>query len=275
VALLGVVQGSYEDYFRRTPTPGPTPTKWDLGSVDLSLRLEQSGAQVSGFVIADDSLIYPKLATVMATPLDVQVTPGTPGPTPVPMGVGPNMSGSIDGQTMRVESGLVTRVLAEARTLSDGRKIAKQEVSRKFMLLTDPNVSNGDRLIGLYFETLWGYDPVPATIYGAFILERDGAPRETLLLTPSTPAPTWTPGPSATVSTPVPGTTTALPPGTGTPTATVEAPPSATPGGAVTNTPVPGLTATPTVTSTLPQPTTPVPGELTERVFLPRLLRNR
>lgn len=252
-----------------TPTPPPSPTpsgQLDM-RIELSLNLQQSGTQVSGFVMLDRTLLYPRVTVIPATPSGATPGPGTPRPGATPLAIGPRVNGTFDGTTLRLTSERYELLISPSRRLINGYTIPEQKVTRQFSLVGTVQ-NNGDILSGEYRETVWGYGQQPSTAIGRFTLNRPA-------FTQFTADPTRTPGPPSTL------TLTPLPP-TATPTAT-SAPPTvtSTPTGVqptVTRTPTgvqPTVTRTltvapPTVTATA-TPTQPASGF---RLFLPLVDRS-
>lgn len=175
-----------------TPTPPPTPTpaaQLDM-MIDLSLHLQQTGNQVSGFVMLDDTLLYPRVTVIPATPSGPTPRPGTPAPGATPLAIGPRVTGTFDGAILRLTSEQYVLLLAPARTLSNGYTIPEQRVTRQFSLVGTVQ-NGGNTLSGEYRETVWGYGQQPTTAIGSFTLNRPQ-------FIQFTPMPTNTPGPSPT-----------------------------------------------------------------------------
>lgn len=128
-----------------TPTPTPAGTALDLGAIDLALQLNQSGNLVSGYVDLSKTLIFSVEHTLAGPPA---------------LAIGPYVTGSFDGATLRLTSETVHQAVM-------GRTITRQ-----FSLVgaTDPGDSGS--LVGEYRETLWGYAGQPITTIGAFTLKR-------------------------------------------------------------------------------------------------------
>ena len=271
-----------------TPTKQPTltPAPADLGAIDLGLQLTQTGNQISGFVDLGETLVYTQEATIMATPVQPTPRPGTPTPVAAPLGIGPIVTGSLNGANLQLQSTKVRGVLAGV------------PVQRQFRLTGVVTWVDGLASIsGEYRETIWGYVPQPLTVLGHFTLRQPLYDMNTPTAVPTntrtpTAAPTNTPTTVATnTPTTVPtNTPTTVPTNTPTvgptntptagPTSTATTIPTDTPTAVPTNTPTTGPTNTPTATPTstptlLPGATstpTATPSVLPGNpVFLPRL----
>lgn len=144
VKLNGVVGGVFSDTLT-LPTAPLTGTN-ELGSIDLSLQLTQTGNLLSGYVSLDKTLVF-----------SVEHTLGS-GVTGIK--IGPLFNGSFDGTTLTVQSERV------AMTVS-GRS-----VQRQFRLIGTSSGGDGSTIKGEYRETLWGYMSVPVTVMGNFTLLR-------------------------------------------------------------------------------------------------------
>lgn len=188
-ALSWVLSGTYAD-----PLPTPGPGSPDQGRidlpVDLALHLEQSGNAVSGYVDLAGSLVFPQAGEVQATP------------------VGPRVSGTFDGQTLRLESEQFSILLAEESNVG-GRVIPEQRVNRQFRLVSTAVDQGGAIITGEYRETLWGYGLTPFTSLGTFELRRPsfddaGGPAATPTPTrQATATPTRLPGATTTIYLPI------------------------------------------------------------------------
>ncbi len=145
---LGVtVGGVYSDTLVIPPAPSAgTPAPPDMGSIDLSLELMQTGSALSGHVSLEKTLVY-----------SVEHTLGT-GTASVK--IGPYVSGTFDGTTLTVQS---ERVAAT---------VNGQTIQRQFRLTGTSGTSDGSQVTGEYRETVWGYTSVPVTVIGAFTLQR-------------------------------------------------------------------------------------------------------
>ncbi|MFQ5593147.1 MAG: hypothetical protein ACE5HA_03260 [Anaerolineae bacterium] len=173
--LNWVLAGIYSDTLA-TPTPQPTgtPAPADLGRIDLSLRLEQSGSAVSGYVLLDRSLVFTREHSIMVTPILPPPGPGTPTPNPEPeeLDIGPRVTGTFDGVTLRLESERFSLVLSPEQRLADGQLIPEQRVTRQFSLSSTAVQDDGATLAGEYRETVWGFGLEPSTAVGVFTLSR-------------------------------------------------------------------------------------------------------
>ncbi len=218
-----------------TPAPSPTPaTQLDM-PVDLSLTLQQTGSQVTGFVMLDRTILYPRVTTISATPVGPTPGPGTPTPRATPLGIGPRVTGTFDGTTLTLTSEQYELLIAPARRLANGYTIPEQKVTRQFSLVGTVR-NGGNTVTGEYRETVWGYGKQPSTAIGSFTLNRP-------VFVNVTPLPTSTPGPAVTTT----SSPTVVPASTSTPTS-VASP---------TNTPVAVVSPTSTATSMVPPTTTP------------------
>jgi hypothetical protein len=149
VKLNVTVGGVYSDTLTIPPAPGAgTPVPPDLGSIDLSLQLAQTGNGLSGYVSLDKTLVYSVEHTIGAGAASVKI--------------GPYVSGAFDGSKLTLQSEKVTLVVS-------GRK-----VQRQFRLTGTSTASDGGQVSGEYRETLWGYTSVPVTVIGTFTLQRPG-----------------------------------------------------------------------------------------------------
>jgi len=150
VKLNTTVTGVYSDTLATPPPPGAgTPTPPDLGSIDLSLQLDQNGNALSGYVSLDKTLVYSVEHTLGAGTSAVKI--------------GPYLSGGVNGANINVQS--------EKTALTAGGRA----VQRQFRLVSTNVTNNGAQLEGEYRETLWGYTSAPITVIGAFTLQRIGA----------------------------------------------------------------------------------------------------
>ncbi len=161
VKLVWGLTGVYSDSLA-TPTPKPAgaPQPPDLGSIDLTLQLSQSGTTVSGYVVLDNTIVFTREHTIQATPVAPTPGAGTPTPAPQPLGVGPYVNGTFDGTTLRLESEPFSLVVGGKR------------ITRQFRLVTTVVPTDGGRLVGEYRETMSGYALRPATVLGGFDLSR-------------------------------------------------------------------------------------------------------
>lgn len=208
VKLDWTVLGAYTDPLL-TPTTQPTemPPPPDLGAMDLALQLTQSGNTVSGFVDLENTLVYTKEATIMATPVMPTPLPGTPVPGATPLAIGPKVSGTFDGVNLRLESEKVST------------ELAGQPIQRQFQLIgTATWEDNNVTLTGEFRETVWGYVSEPLTVIGYFDLSQALYNEDTIVISTATPILTSTPT-SAATNTPT-STPTGTLPSTSTPTPT-------------------------------------------------------
>ncbi|MCE7988080.1 MAG: hypothetical protein DYG89_43500 [Caldilinea sp. CFX5] len=144
VKLNVVVGGVFSDTLV-VPTTPLSGTE-DLGSIDLSLQLTQTGNLLNGYVSLDKTLVFSAEHTL--------------GSGAAAIKIGPLLAGSFDGTTFTVQSERVTMV-ASGRT-----------VQRQFRLIGTSSASDGSEVKGEYRETLWGYMSVPVTVIGNFTLLR-------------------------------------------------------------------------------------------------------
>ncbi len=162
VKLNTTVIGVYSDTLTIPPPPGAgTPTPPDLGSIDLSLMLNQTDNALSGYVSLDKTLVYSVEHTLGLGAAAVKI--------------GPYLSGVVNGSTLNVAS--------ERLSLTVGGRA----VQRQFRLMTTSVTNDGAELNGEYRETLWGYTSAPITVIGAFTLQRTGANAITPVLAPTDP----------------------------------------------------------------------------------------
>ncbi len=146
VKLTRALPGVYSDTL---PTPPPTSTLPELGTIDLGLLLHRSEDNVTGYVDLDNTLVFTAEHTITAT-LPTTTTQ---------LAVGPSVSGAFEGNNLRFESERLIQVTG-----------AKQRLMRQFRLigtLADVNTFTGECR-----ETVWGYGPQPLTIVGSFSLTR-------------------------------------------------------------------------------------------------------
>ncbi len=225
-----------------TPTRQPTltPAPADLGAIDFGLQLTQTGNQISGFVDLGETLVYTTEATIMATPVQPTPLPGTPTPVAAPLGIGPIVTGRLNGANLQLQSTKVRGILAGV------------PVQRQFRLTGVVTWVDGLASIsGEYRETIWGYVPQPLTVLGHFTLRQPLYDMDTPTAVPTN---TRTPVAGAT-NTPTKVTTnTPTAVATNTPTKVATSTPTAV--ATNTRTPVTGATSTPTAVATnTPTPT--------------------
>jgi len=129
-----------------------------LGNVELGLNLSQSGTGVTGYVVVSDTLVFGQEHTL-----------------PGGQASGPYVRGTLTGSTLTLTSERVAVT------------VAGRPVTRQFQLTTAP-IQNSAIITGTYRETLWGYQPQPATVSGDFILAQravsSAAPGGTRLFLP-------------------------------------------------------------------------------------------
>lgn len=145
---LGVtVGGVYSDTLATPPPPSAgTPAPPDLGAIDLSLQLTQTGSALSGYVRLDKTLVFSVEHTLQTGDGSIEI--------------GPYVSGSFDGTNLRVESEKVSLV------------VSGQAIQRQFRLTGTSTADDGSEMSGEYRETLWGYTSAPVTVIGTFRMER-------------------------------------------------------------------------------------------------------
>lgn len=145
IELTHAFSGVYSD-----PT---TPVAMDLGSLDLVLKLTQTGNAVNGYVglmrEQDLNATTPVSSLVFTS---AHVINGVP--------VGPLVTGTFDGTLLRLQS--------EPFAL----EVAGQPIVRQFILTSTRVEDQGNILRGTYRETVWGFNPKPATVVGTFALRR-------------------------------------------------------------------------------------------------------
>ncbi len=129
------------------------PVAMSLGSIDLVLKLTQTGNAVSGHVglTREQDLNATTLATSLVFTGE-HVLNGSP--------VGPLLTGTFDGALLKLQSERVTLT------------VAGQTVTRQFILTSTSVEDKGNILRGAYRETVWGFSPQPATVVGTFALRR-------------------------------------------------------------------------------------------------------
>jgi hypothetical protein len=142
VQLQVMAAGLYSDTLPTQPITG-TP---NLGSIDLSLSISQTGNVLTGYVSLDKTLVFSAQHTIQAN-----------GTT---LAIGPYVNGSFDGTNLTLVSERVATVLGG------------QSISRQFRLIGVISQSDGSQLSGEYRETLWGAARQPVTVIGAFTLGR-------------------------------------------------------------------------------------------------------
>jgi hypothetical protein len=162
VKLDWTLVGVYSDTLA-TPTKQPTltPSPADLGWIDLGVQLAQIGTRVSGFVDLQETLVYTKEATILATPVQPTPAPGSPTPGATPLAIGPTVDGRLNGATLQLQSSRVRGILA-------GVPIQRQFRLNGVTAWADDMVT----ISGEYRETIWGYVPQPLTLIGRFELRQ-------------------------------------------------------------------------------------------------------
>lgn len=160
-ALKFTLGGVYSDTLA-TPAPPPagTPAPADVGQIDLSLFLSQTGSAVSGYVNLDKTLVFSVEHTIQATPVGVNYKPGQPTPAPVVLKTGPNVYGTFDGTTLNLQSERVNLV------------VAGRNVQRQFRITGALKPGDSNVLVGEFRETVWGYAAQPLTVLGNFVINR-------------------------------------------------------------------------------------------------------
>ena len=118
----------------------------------MALDLEASDGTVSGYVALDHTLVFTR-----EHEMDGHA-------------VGPRVSGTFDGSTLRLESETFSQVMSPKRTLQDGRILPERRATRQFRVVSTWVLTDGARLEGEYRETVWGLTPQPVTIVGTFDL---------------------------------------------------------------------------------------------------------
>lgn len=144
VKLNVVVGGVFSDTLA-TPT-APLSGTADLGSIDLSLQLTQTGNLLSGYVSLDKTLVFSVEHTLGIGAASVKI--------------GPFVNGSAAGVNFNLQSESMSMV------------VSGRTVHRQFRLIGASSVSDGSVVKGEYRETLWGYMSIPVTVIGNFTLLR-------------------------------------------------------------------------------------------------------
>ncbi|MEZ4866434.1 MAG: Ig-like domain-containing protein [Caldilineaceae bacterium] len=159
VKLNTTVIGVYSETLTIPPSEaGKSP---DLGSIDLSITLDQNNNTLNGYVSLDKTLVY-----------SVEHTLGLGAAA---IKIGPYLSGVVNGANISVQSEKSSLVV-DARALQ-----------RQFRLVTTNVANDGGELNGEYRETLWGYTSAPVTVIGAFTLHRTGSNAIAPVLEPTAP----------------------------------------------------------------------------------------
>jgi hypothetical protein len=130
-----------------------TPVAMSLGSIDLVLKLAQTGSAVTGHVglVREHDLNATTLASSLVFTGEHRLADSV---------VGPLVAGSFDGALLKLESERVTL------------EVAGQAITRQFILTSTSIEDEGNILRGAYRETVWGFSPQPATVVGTFALHR-------------------------------------------------------------------------------------------------------
>ena len=142
VKLQVTVAGLYSDTLPSQPITG-TP---DLGSIDLSLSINQSGSTLSGYVSLDKTLVFSVEHTIQSGGAALKI--------------GPTINGSFDGTNLTLLSERVAT------------NLNGQSIQRQFRLTGVISQSDGSQISGEYRETLWGAARLPVTVIGSFTLQR-------------------------------------------------------------------------------------------------------
>lgn len=147
VKLQFTLVGVYSDTLAAPQPPAAgTPAPPDLGSIDLSLPLSQTGNTLNGYVSLDKTLIFTVEHTIQNGGANLHI--------------GPYVNGSFDGINLTLISERI------ATTLN------RKPVQRQFRLTGAVSQSDGSQLTGEYRETLWGVARQPVTVLGTFTLQR-------------------------------------------------------------------------------------------------------
>jgi len=149
IQLSAVVSGTFSDNLVVPPPPGEgTPTPPDLGSIDLSLQMTQTGSALSGYVSLDKTLVFSAEHTLGAGTDSIQT--------------GPFVSGLFDGTNVMIDSEKVTQ------------DVSGRTVQRQFRMVGVSTDGDGGKVTGEYRETIWGYTNIPITVIGTVTLQRTG-----------------------------------------------------------------------------------------------------
>lgn len=129
------------------------PVAMSLGSIDLVLKLTQTGTALNGHVglTRDQDLNATTLATSLVFTGEHVINGAL---------VGPFVTGTFDGALLKLQSERVTLT------------VAGQTITRQFILTSTTIEDAGNILRGAYRETVWGFSPQPATVVGTFALRR-------------------------------------------------------------------------------------------------------
>lgn len=118
----------------------------NLGSIDLSLQLTQTGNTVSGYVNLDKTLVFSVAHTL--------------GSGNSALKIGPYLNGSFNGTNLNLLSEQVSMT------------VSGKTILRQFRLTGTSTSADGSQIKGEYRETLWGFASVPITVIGNFTLQR-------------------------------------------------------------------------------------------------------
>jgi hypothetical protein len=129
------------------------PVAMSLGTIDLVLKLTQTGTAVNGHVglTREQDLNATTLATSLVFTGEHMINGAR---------VGPLVTGTFDGALLKLQSERVTLTAAG------------QTITRQFILTSTSVEDNGNILRGAYRETVWAFSPQPATVVGTFALRR-------------------------------------------------------------------------------------------------------
>lgn len=142
VELQGTVVGVYSDTLPTLPITG-TP---DLGTIDLSLSISQSGNALTGYVALDKTLVFSVEHIIQSGGASLEI--------------GPTINGNFDGTNLIITSERVSI------------QLGTQLIQRQFRLTGAISQSDGSQVTGQYRETLWGAARQPVTVIGSFTLQR-------------------------------------------------------------------------------------------------------
>ncbi len=164
VTLNHVVAGVFSDSLTvPAPDQNETATAPYLGTIDLAFNLTQEGANVTGYVLLDETFVFPETQRV-ALP---------PGADPV--AVGPRVTGTLDGSTLQLVSEKFTT------------DVSGQSITRQFRLSASAVPQDRMTLSGEYRETVWGFGLGESTIIGDFSISRPAYGLRTTLPQGNTP----------------------------------------------------------------------------------------
>ncbi|MCB0159575.1 MAG: cadherin-like domain-containing protein, partial [Caldilineaceae bacterium] len=148
-AYTGLVELNYvaTGVFSGTLKLPTTPLTAIIGETVLALYLTPNGNAVSGYVLLDDTLVYPELYTVDLSDVLTDTA------------VGPRVDGTLNGTALTLASEIFTATVS-------GRPLARQ-----FSLTATVDGENSSQIQGEYRETLWGYAIKPMTAVGTVSLQ--------------------------------------------------------------------------------------------------------